>query len=127
MKRAWKPLLVAFALGLLVGVAGAWWSAPYYFHRRWESGKFQNQLLQRFSSKLKLTPDQRTQVAAILEAKRQHIEMLRAEVRPKFEDIRSTTSAEIHKLLTAEQQKQFDVMQAEWETRSKKWHPRPSG
>ncbi len=91
--------------------------APFYLHRHWNSGQFQARLLQRFSSKLKLTPEQRTQVATILEAKRQKIDALRADIRPKFEEIRTSTAADIRKLLTPEQQQKFDVMQVEWETR----------
>ena len=122
MTRASKQMLVTFVLGGVVGAAGAYWSAPYAFHRHWERGQFQTRMLQQFSSKLHLTPAQRTQVAAILEAKRQRIKTLRADIRPKFEDIRTSASAEIRVLLTPEQQKKFDVMQAEWEARRKRWH-----
>ena len=117
MTRARKQLLVTFVFGAIVGVVGMYVSAPSYLHRHWDSGQFQTRLLQRFSSKLKLAPEQRTQVAAILEAKRQKIDALRADIRPKFEEIRTSTAADIRKLLTLEQQQKFDVMQAEWESR----------
>ncbi len=92
-------------------------STPSYLHRHWDSGQFQARLLQRFSSKLKLTPEQRTQVATILEAKRQKIDALRADIQPKFEEIRTSIAADIRKLLTPEQEQKFDVMQAEGEAR----------
>ena len=119
MTRISKPVLMAFVVGGVVGVAGARWCAPFAFHRHWQETPAR--MLERFSSKLHLTPTQRTQVAAILEAKRKKIEALRAEVRPKFDQIRTATSAEIRPLLRPEQQKKFDVMQAEWETRRKQW------
>ena len=121
MKLAWKQMFIAFVSGVMVGVVGARWCASYRVHHRWESGQFQTHMLQRFSSKLKLTPEQRTRVAAILDAKRQKIDALRAEIRPRFEEIRTSTAAEIRQLLTPEQQKKFDVMQAEWQAKQAKW------
>ena len=126
MTRATQQTLVAFVLGAVVGVVGTARVAPGAFHRRWESGQFQARMLQRFSAKLQLAPAQRTQVAAILEAKRLKIDALRADIRPKFEEIRALTSAEIRALLTPAQQKKFDVMQAEWETRRKRWRAGPA-
>ena len=120
MKIVWKQVLVSFVLGVMVGAAGVRWCAPYYFHRHWGGKESQARLLERFDSKLKLTPEQRSQVAEILDGKRQKIDALRAEIRPKFEEIRSSTSAEIRGLLTPEQQKKFDAMQIEWEAQAKK-------
>ncbi len=126
MKRISKQVLVAFVLGGVVGIVGARWCAPSGFHRHWRDGQSQARMLQRFSAKLQLTPAQRTQVAAILEAKRRKIDALRAEIRPKFEEIRTSTAAEIRVRLTPEQQKTFDVMQADWEARARKWrHAEP--
>ena len=122
MRLAWKQLIVALVLGGCLGFFGAAASLPRLFHHRWESGQFQHRLLEQFSSKLKLTPEQRTHIAAILEAKRQKIDALRAEIRPRFEEIRTSTGAEIRQLLTPEQQRKFDVMQAKWEARTKRFH-----
>jgi Spy/CpxP family protein refolding chaperone len=122
MKPNWTHATVAFALGGIVGFAGMWWSAPYFPHRRWGHGQFQAHPMQRFSSQLKLTPEQRTQVAAILEAKRLKIDAFRAEMKPKFEEIRTSTSAEIRQILTPEQQRRFDEMNAEFEARGKRLH-----
>ena len=122
MTLAWKQIVIALVMGALVGVVGAKWCASSHFHRHGERGQFQTRMLQRFSSKLNLTPGERTQVAAILEAKRRKIDALRAEIGPRFEDIRTSTSAEIRQLLTPEQQKRFDIMQAEWDARRKQFH-----
>ena len=121
MKIVWKQVLVSFVLGVMVGVAGLRWCSPYYFHRHWGGKEFQARMLERFDSKLKLTPEQRSQVAEILDGKRQKIDTLRAEIQPKFEAIRTSTSAEIRGLLTPEQQKKFDAMQVEWQAKKKKW------
>ncbi len=127
MTRAWIKIVAAFLLGGVVGAVGARWSGPYLFHRYGESTQAQARMLQRFSATLHLTPEQRMQVAAIFEAKRQKIEALRAEMRPKFEEIRTSTSAEIRRLLTPEQQPRFDVMETEWHRKMKRFHERMKG
>ena len=121
MKLAWKQIIIAFILGGLAGTAAASIVIPRALHHAWESGRFQERLLNQFSRKLHLTPEQRERVAAILEAKRQKINALRAEVRPKFDEIRATTSGEIRALLTPEQQPKFDEMQAKRDARLKQW------
>ncbi|MBI3996967.1 MAG: periplasmic heavy metal sensor [Candidatus Omnitrophica bacterium] len=122
MKRAWKQILVAFVLGGCVGVAVTWGCAPRMFHRHAGKGQFQQRLLDRFSSKLQLTPEQRTQVAAILDTKRQKMDALRAEIRPRVEELRASTSADIRRLLTPDQQQRFDVMEKEWSAKTKRFH-----
>ena len=124
MKPAWNHVVVALALGGCVGFFVAHSCAPGTFHHRWGGGRFQQRLLNRFSSKLQLTPEQRSRVAAILEAKRQKMEALRAEIRPRFEELRASTSDEIRRLLTPEQQQRFDVMETEWQTQRKRFHDR---
>ena len=61
-------------------------------------------------------------MGAILEDKRHKIEDLRAEIRPRFKEIRTSTSVEIRGLLTPEQQQKFDVMNAQWEAKAKKFY-----
>lgn len=120
MKLAWRQVAVAFLVGGVVGVGGAWWIVPRGVHR-WEHGQPQARLLERFTRRLRLTAEQRAQVATILEATRQKIEALRAESRPRFEAIRNSTRAEIRQLLTPEQQQTFDVMDAEFERKMKRF------
>ena len=122
MKPDWKQIIVAFAVGVMMGIVGTRWCAHCHFHQRRDSGQFQTRLLQRFSSKLHLTSEQQTQVAAILEAKRQKIDTLRAEIRPKFEEIRTATRTEIRQLLIPEQQQKFDVMNAQFEAKRKRFN-----
>ena len=120
MKLAWMQLLVAFLLGAVVGATGAYAGAQHRMHRHWKPGEMQARMLERFSSKLKLTPEQRTKVAAILEDKRERMQALRAQMRPRFEEIRTSTASAIRPLLTVEQQEKFDVMNAKWEAKMKK-------
>ena len=129
MKIAWKQVIVAFLLGAVieaVAMAGPWCGPRS--HRQWgKSEDIQKKMLERFDSKLSLTADQRQQVATILEGKRTKIDALRAEMRPKFEEIRNATRAEIRQLLTPEQQTKFDKMTAEFDAKAKKFHGRWGG
>jgi Spy/CpxP family protein refolding chaperone len=121
MTLAWKQVMVAFLLGACVGAAalgGKLWSAR---KSRWDSGHSQQQLLKRFNDALQLTPAQQPQVAAILEAKRQKIDALRAEMRPRFEEVRAAARAELRPLLTPAQQDKLEAMETKWEQRKQRW------
>ncbi len=111
--------LLCFALGSGTG----WWAGREAFPRHWNRQQRYQQMLDRFSQKLRLTPEQKTQVKAVFEAKRQKMDALRGELRPRFEEIRRSTQEEMQKILTPEQQKRFDRMEAEWQSRLKKRHP----
>jgi Spy/CpxP family protein refolding chaperone len=118
MTRAWM-LAAALIAGILIGAAGT----SYAIAHRWRT-PFHERLLTRFSSALQLTPQQREQVGAILEAKRQRIDALRAELRPQFDELRASTSAEIRALLTPEQQGKFDEMEAKRAQQIARWRER---
>ena len=125
MKLAWKQLVITFLLGTVVWWAGNQWYAPHFHHRHWgehwgNPEHPQKRMLERFKSELNLTPEQQQRVAAILEEKRSKIDTLRVQMRPKFEEIRNATQAEIRPFLTPEQQKKFDAMVAEHEARAKR-------
>ena len=117
-----RTVVLACLAGLLVGAAGGWWAGRELFPRRWGWEQRYEKMLERFSSELKLTPDQKEQVKALLEAKRQKMEALRNEVRPRREEIRQSTQTEIRKLLSPEQQTKFDRMEKEWQARRAKRH-----
>ena len=127
MKRAWKQMVVAFVLGGCVGFAVARVCPFGRFPHHRGGGHFEQRLLDRFSSKLQLTSEQRTQVATILEAKRQKMDALRAEIKPRFEEIRTSTSGEIRQLLNPDQQQRFDAMEAEWAAKKRRFHDRWMG
>jgi hypothetical protein len=114
--------LVGFALG-----AGTIGSFQYYYSAPYRNADPYRQMLNRFSSKLDLSADQKTRVAAILEDKRQKIAALRDEARPRFEEIRGATRAEIRAVLTAEQQQKFDAMQSDWDAPWKRRRPARGG
>jgi Spy/CpxP family protein refolding chaperone len=66
----------------------------------------------RFERQLKLTPDQKAKVDAIFQAGRQQMDQIYAEIRPRLEALRDSTSVQIRQLLTPEQQLKFDKLEA---------------
>ena len=117
-----RAIALACLAGLLAGAAGGWWAGRELFPRRWGWEQRYEKMLERFSSELKLAPEQKEQVKALLEAKRQKMEALRNEVRPRREEIRQSTQSEIRKLLSPEQQTKFDRMEKEWQARRSQRH-----
>lgn len=109
--------VVSFALGIAAG----WWATredllPRHLGRQ---ERYQR-MLHRFTSQLKLTPEQKTEVEAFLQEKQKKMEELRAQMRPQYEEARRSTQAKIRRLLTPEQQKKFDQMEKDWYSRIKK-------
>jgi hypothetical protein len=118
MKLEWKQVVISLFIGFSLGATLGWWGSQY--SEDWRGKDRYSWMLERFSSRLDLTPQQKKDIAEILEAKRQSITALRAEIRPRFEEIRNSTREEIRRLLTVDQQKKFDEMQSEWESHWKK-------
>lgn len=116
MKLEWKQILIAAFAGWVIGAAVGWSAFQYQYRDLLRGGDRYSQMLERFSAKLGLSPEQKTKIQELLESKRQKIKVLRAEVHPKFEEIRNATREEIRQLLTAEQQEKFDAMQSERES-----------
>ena len=127
MTLNWKPIVIAFVIGGTAGFLAARMCAGLMKHHRWDNGKSPGQMLDRFSSKLHLTAEQRQQIGAILEAKRQKLDALRGEIRPKFQELHASTSAEIRRLLNPDQQRIFDEMQAKRDARRKRFRDRWAG
>ena len=119
--------VAAFAClaSLTLGAGAGWWAGRDLFPRRWSWEQRYQRMWERFSSQLKLTAEQRDQVKVLLEAKRQKMSALRVETRPRYEEIRRSTQAEIRRMLSPEQQKKFDRMEMEWQARrAKRSHPK---
>lgn len=113
MKMPWRNFILIFGLGLCfgatVGVIGM-----RYFHpmmHRGYSGYYRNRLF----NDLHLTADQRPAVDAALQRNREKLDKIFAEDRKEIEDVRRQTQTDIRKLLTPEQQAQFDQLQVKME------------
>ncbi len=108
MKTPFREIVVALVIGVAVGWFAAVRFAPERSHRPWQKG----QMLERFSRELDLTPEQKTQVAKVFEAKRAQLTALREEMRPRLEAARLSSQNEIRRLLDPAQSEKFDAMEA---------------
>ncbi len=68
-------------------------------------------------AKLDLSDDQKAQLDTILEQGRKCMVDINTTYRSEFGKVRNTTRAQIQKILTPDQQKQFDEMMAEQDAR----------
>ncbi len=119
MKKFWK-VGIALLVVLLLGLSSSRILFRRHFFEHANPDRHYEKILNRFNSKLHLSPDQKTKVAATLDQSRQRIKALRAELRPKFDEIRDSANAEIRSVLNPDQQMKFDEMQAEWKARKGK-------
>ncbi|MDE2292231.1 MAG: hypothetical protein KGL53_09120 [Elusimicrobia bacterium] len=119
MRRAWRFAAV-FVLGAAAG-AGAM-LLPRVL-RPSPQRRFAR-MVDRFSSELKLRPDQKEKVEAVFEARRKRADELHAQFQSSFEALRSSTTADIRAVLDPDQQARFDALRARWEARRRR-HPHP--
>lgn len=105
--------MTALFFSLAIGIPGAHAEMNGWHKGRGHHDEMSPQeRMDKFSKKLKLTAEQQQLVEAILQENRAKIEVVRAEARPKFEAIRQETRTQIRQVLTPEQQKTFDAMNA---------------
>ena len=118
LKRIALIVILSFSAGIMIG---AWLGRPA-FSPRWKDKNPEKMMLERYSSKLHLSAEQKTNVEKILNEARPKMIALRSETRPKFEAIRSSVNSQIRSLLNDRQKSRFDKMEAEWEARMKNFH-----
>src|SRR6185295_15739698 len=96
---SWKTLLTGLLLGLVAGGGlGTWYVNEHgcpWDKMAGKRGGREAKLLKEFTRELDLTDSQRQAVADILQAQREKIQSIRAEIRPRMEEIRDQTGDEI--------------------------------
>lgn len=114
LKNGWHQIFISLLIGFALGsVFGRWYAKESFpAHRK---GDMRQHMLERFSRDLHLSADQKQQVAVIFEAKHPQMLALQAQMHPKFEALRISTQEEIRKILTPDQQKKLDTMNAKME------------
>jgi hypothetical protein len=119
-------LLLAFGLGVVGGAVGFGVYHTRFADWRPQGGaaRFQEAVLSRLTKDLDLRPDQRQKVEAALQETSQEFAKLRAEVGPKFREIRERAREQIRAALDAAQQGKFDKVAQEWERRAERWRDR---
>ena len=119
-------LLLAFGLGVVGGGIGYGVYHARFGDWRASGGaaRFQERILSRLTKELGLRPEQRQKVEAVLEETGQEFAKLRAEIGPKFREIRNRARDRIRAALDAAQQVKFDEVAQEWERRAERWRDR---
>ncbi len=117
MKLLWNQILISFILGVLLGSLVVGWKTHYWNFGPQNESKHSQKMLERFSSQLSLSPDQREKVKTLLDRKHPEMEALHQGVQAKMEALRLSTNEEIRKILSEEQQIKFERMNAKWKSR----------
>ncbi|MCB4756952.1 MAG: periplasmic heavy metal sensor [Elusimicrobia bacterium] len=121
MKIQWNQIIISLLLGLVIGTfAGPWLMREFFPRHMGHHGEPQRKMLDMFSKQLGLDQDQKIKVGKIFEAHRPEMDAVFSESRAKFNEIRKITSQEIKAILTPEQQKKFDALEDEMNSRDKK-------
>jgi Spy/CpxP family protein refolding chaperone len=112
-------VVVAFFAGLLVGVAG---DHLYLIHSgrlfpRHAARFASDRMADRLDRELHLTPQQKTEVQAILERHRAKIDAAMSNVRPMIRQELDASNKEIETILTPEQRTKFSELRMRIESR----------
>ena len=105
-------ITVVFLLGVLLGaVATHLWGHRVWGHEETHPAGMKpvNEVVAHFTQELQLTPDQQTQVAAIIDDTHAQWKALYAPVDAQKEQIRRQSRARIRAILTPEQLPKFDA------------------
>ena len=119
-KNSWLVRAAALVIFLLGFAAGTLAPAAY---RAWVRDGRQARGQDRFeqmSDRLKLTPEQKTQVQQIFGETRTQLEALRKESEPRFAEIRRQADERLQKVLTPEQWQQFQQSRREGRPRGRR-------
>jgi len=112
-------IAVVFLLGAIVGaslgttIVSRKFAAPPEVS---ESQK-QNMILEKFKSRLKLTPAQTAKVQLILEETHRQFRDLDQSINPRRDEIRNRMRASVRELLNGDQKQDFEVMTREYDQR----------
>lgn len=108
MKTKWIAaivVVVAFASGILVGVAGSHLLRPRRPHIPARAAHF---MVERLDHRLDLTDEQEKKVEAILARRHERMEKIWASAHPRIEAEIKATNDEISSILTPEQRAKFE-------------------
>jgi len=112
--KIWSVVVLVFVLGCVTGASltGAYRSQFGGGRERHRSDVFEH-----LRRDLNLSDEQAAQVRLVLDETREEYRRLRAEARPRYDRIRDDGRTRIRAVLTAEQQKIFDLKAAERDAR----------
>lgn len=114
--KVWLTVLGVFALGCLTGAS---LDSAYRIRARnneqqeARGRRDKKDVFEHMKRDLNLNEQQSTEIRAILDQTRNDYRALRAEVRPRYDQVRQNARTRIRALLTPEQQQRFDLKVAE--------------
>ena len=114
--KVWLMVLGVFALGCLTGASlDSVYRIRASNNERQErrGGRDKQDVFEHMKRDLNLNEQQSTEIRAILDQTRNDYRALRAEVRPRYDQVRQNARTRIRALLTPEQQQRFDLKVAE--------------
>ena len=112
-KNSWLVRAAALVIFLLGFAAGALAPAAYRAWVRDDRRGRGPEGFEQMSERLKLTPEQKTQVQQIFGETRTQLEALRKESAPRFAEIRRLADERLQTVLTPEQWRQFQQSREE--------------
>ncbi len=108
----WLKWALLFIIGFLLGMSVAGWGIHHCFEKSRMNMGNADYILNRLSSKLDLTDDQKGKVAALLKEQLPKAEVLHKETQDKFKSLRDSFNTSLRPLLTPEQQRKLDALTA---------------
>jgi Spy/CpxP family protein refolding chaperone len=120
--RTWIVLLVVFGLGCLtgVGIDGVYRAKTSASFREQRGHAEREAMFDKIRTDLNLTDEQSKEMRRVLDETANDFRALRAELRPKYEELRQKTRGRMRALLHPEQQQKFDALMAEIDSRRQK-------
>jgi Spy/CpxP family protein refolding chaperone len=107
---------VAFVAGALIGFAGGRVYSIYRLFNRGPRGDvIRDRILQHLDRELKLTPQQRDQIGAILDRHHKKMQEITEGIRPQMHQEIDGANREIEALLTPAQRSKYDAMRMHME------------
>lgn len=107
---------VAFVAGALIGFAGG---RVYSIYRLLDRGHgpedMRSRVIRHLDRELTLTPQQRDQITAIMDAHHKRMQQISEGIRPQMRQELDTANREIEAVLTPEQRKKFEAMRMRME------------
>jgi hypothetical protein len=107
---------VAFVAGTLIGFAGGRvYSISRLFDRGHAPDSVRSRILHHLDRELKLTPQQRDQIGAIMETHHKRMEQISEGIRPQMRQELDSANREIEAVLTPEQRTKYEAMRMRME------------
>jgi hypothetical protein len=121
LPKALLLMAVVFSLGVIVGasLATTFVSRKLAATEPQRHGDPRQKLLEKFKSRLQLSPEQTAQMQAILDETHGEFSQLHQSVKPQFDALRDRMRSRIREILNQSQKQEFEVMTAEFERKEK--------